>query len=99
MLERLGHTVVCAAASGEQLRTGCDGVAFDLAILDLDMPDVDGLTLAEELWLERKIPVILVSGHSDLQHVNEAVEPISSSIRKPISIAELESAIATAVAK
>ena len=99
VLEQLGHIVVCAAANGEQLRKECHGVEFDLAILDLDMPVADGLSTAEELWVERRVPVILVSGHSDLQHVNESVEPISSCIRKPISIAELELAISNAVQK
>ena len=93
MLERLGHIVVCAAENGEELRAGCIGIEIDLAILDLDMPVVDGLALAEELWLERKIPVIVVSAHSDLEHVNAAVEPISACVRKPISIAALELAI------
>ena len=93
LLEKLGHSVVCAAENGQELKSKCDGIEFDLAILDLDMPVVDGLTMAEELWLERKIPVILVSAHSDLEHVNAAVEPISACVSKPISIAELESAI------
>lgn len=97
LLERLGHTVVCAAENGQELKSKCDGLAFDLAILDLDMPIVDGLTMAEELWVDRKIPVILVSAHSDLEHVNAAVEPISACVSKPISIAELESAIAHAM--
>jgi response regulator NasT len=99
LLERLGHTVVCSAENGEELRALCVGVDFDLAILDLDMPVVDGLTVAEELWLDRKVPVILVSAHSDLEHVNAAVEPVSSCVAKPIDIDELEAAINEAVAK
>lgn len=97
LLEQLGHSVVCAAANGEELRAECSGIDFDLAILDLDMPVVDGLAAAEELWAQRKTPVILVSGHSDLQHVNGEAEPVVCCLRKPISLAELESAIATAV--
>ena len=99
LLEKLGHTVVCAAENGEELRSFCVGIEFDLAIIDLDMPIVDGLTIAEELWLDRKIPVILVSAHSDLEHVNADVEPVAACVRKPISLAELEAAIETAMRK
>jgi response regulator NasT len=97
LLERLGHAVVCAAENGEELRSVCAGIEFDLAIIDLDMPVVDGLTVAEELWLDRKVPIILVSAHSDLEHVNAAVEPVSACVPKPISIAELEAAIDNAI--
>lgn len=99
VLEQLGHTVLCAAANGEQLQRECACLEFDLAILDLDMPVMDGLAAAEELWSKRQIPVILVSGHPDLEFVNGLAEPVACCLCKPISMTALEQAIASAVKK
>ena len=70
---------------------------FDLAIVDLDMPVMDGLAAAEEV--ERKgIPVILVSGHPDSESVVLDEEPVITRITKPASIDRIKEAIALAMA-
>ena len=93
VLEQLGHTVLCAAANGEQLQRECACLEFDLAILDLDMPVMDGLAAAEELWSKRQIPVILEKLLKGL------AEPVACCLCKPISMTALEQAIASAVKK
>jgi response regulator NasT len=97
LLERLGHQVVHAAADGAELLDACRSVDVDLALVDLDMPVVDGLTAAEELT-ERGIPVVLVSGHPDLREVVLEHEPVVTRIMKPATRESLERAIRAALA-
>jgi response regulator NasT len=96
LLERLGHTVVCSAANGEELIDQCANAQVDVAFVDLDMPVVDGLAAAEVVS-ERGIPVILVSGHPDARQVVVENEPVVARIVKPATIDELQRAIRTAL--
>jgi two-component system, response regulator PdtaR len=96
MLECLGHTVVCAAENGAELLEHCVGERIDLVVADLDMPVVDGLAVAEEVS-KKKIPVILVSGHPDVEEIVVEREPIATRMVKPVTLGGLQSAIEQAV--
>lgn len=92
LLEHLGHTVVGAAADGEELIAVCTGQQVDLVISDLDMPGMDGLAAAEELT-ERGIPVVLISGHPDAEALVLEHEPVVTRILKPATVETLRRAI------
>jgi DNA-binding NtrC family response regulator len=96
MLECLGHTIVFAAENGAELVDHCIEEQIDLVLADLDMPVVDGLTVAEE-FSKKKIPVILVSGHPDVEEVVVEREPIVTRMVKPVTIGGLQRAIELAV--
>jgi two-component system, response regulator PdtaR len=92
LLKRLGHEVICAVGNGADLIDRCAGDDIDLAIVDLDMPIMDGLATAEHLT-KCGVPVILISGHPDAQHVVLEHEPIAARLTKPFTIEELQQAI------
>jgi response regulator NasT len=92
LVELLGHRVVCAAADGQELLRVCRSEEVDVAIVDLDMPVVDGLTAAEEIS-EKGIPVVLVSGHPDVKEVVVEHEPVVARIVKPATLESFRSAI------
>lgn len=96
LLELLGHQVVCAAADGAELIKVCADQQVDVAIVDLEMPVVDGLTAAEEI-AERGIPVVLVSGHPDVKEVVIEHEPVVTRIVKPATLESFRTAIAKAL--
>ncbi|HJQ81368.1 MAG TPA: response regulator [Lacipirellulaceae bacterium] len=96
LLERLGHEVVCAAENGEELLDKCQLGTVDLVFVDLDMPVMDGLAAAEHIK-KRGIPVILVSGHADAEHVVLEHEPIVTRLRKPITLEALQESISLAL--
>jgi two-component system, response regulator PdtaR len=98
ILTKLGYDVVCAVANGAGLLDHCQEKHVDVALVDLDMPLVDGLAAAEELSRKR-IPVILVSGHPEAEHVVLNQEPIVTCLFKPVSIDVLRSTIEQAVGK
>ena len=61
------------ASSGTQALAKLGDITADAVLLDIKMPDMDGLTVLERLG-ERsvEVPVIMVSGHADIQTAVEA---------------------------
>jgi two-component system, response regulator PdtaR len=96
LLQSLGHNVVFAAADGADLVEQCLDRSVDVACVDLDMPRMDGLAAAEVL-AGKQIPVILISGHPDIEHIVAEHEPIVTFLTKPISIDTLRLAINQAI--
>lgn len=96
LLTLLGHEVVCEVGDGAALLERCASDQVDVVISDLDMPGVDGLEAAEVIS-KRGIPVILLSGHPDVVHVNIEAEPVAGRLLKPASAAALEDAIRRAL--
>jgi CheY-like chemotaxis protein len=97
LLKALGHEVVHAACDGSELIEVCLGDDVDLVFVDLDMPIMDGLATAE-VYSMKGIPVVLISGHSDVDELVLEHEPVSSCVRKPASLESLRRAIAEAMA-
>lgn len=62
VLKKAGYDVV-EAADGEQALETLKSQSFDLAIVDIWMPKMNGLSLLQELRGQRSdIPIIIVSG-------------------------------------
>jgi two-component system, OmpR family, response regulator len=63
-LEREGHRVLTAADGAQALARVREG-GIDLVILDVLMPELDGLTVCRQLREERAIPIIFLSSRSE----------------------------------
>ncbi|MCI0401386.1 MAG: sigma-54 dependent transcriptional regulator [Gammaproteobacteria bacterium] len=83
---------VSVAENGEQCRHAWRTRRPDLVLLDIWMPDVDGITLLKE-WTEDgglDIPVIMMSGHGSVETAVEATRlGAYDFIEKPLSLAKL----------
>jgi response regulator NasT len=98
ILPRLGHQVVAAARTGWELVEQCRTLKPDLVITDINMPELDGIDAAMEIYREQAIPVILVSAYHDPQLIKGAeADHILAYLIKPIKQADLEPAIAIAM--
>jgi len=98
-LPRLGHKVVAVAQTGRELVEQCGAVCPDLVITDINMPDMDGIEAALQIYRERPVPVILVSAFPDAEMMTRAEsDQILGYLVKPIRQADLELAIALAMA-
>jgi two-component system, response regulator PdtaR len=98
MLPRLGHEVVAAAETGWELVEHCRALHPDLVITDINMPGLDGIDAAVEIYREQAIPVILVSAYHNPQLIARAeADHILAYLLKPIKQADLEPAIAIAM--
>ena len=80
------------AANGQDARGEISKRKPDLILLDIWMPDVDGLTLLRE-WVEAgkiTMPVIVMSGHASIDSAIEATKiGASAFLEKPFSVNKL----------
>jgi response regulator NasT len=98
ILPRLGHEVVAAARTGRELVEQCRALNPDLVITDINMPELDGIDAANEIYREQPVPVILVSAYHDPELIKRAeADHILAYLIKPIKQADLEPAIAIAI--
>lgn len=75
-LEQQGHNVAFAE-NGRQALERLRGEPFDLVLLDIEMPEMDGFQVLEELLHDprlRDIPVIMVSAMEELDGVVKCIE-------------------------
>jgi two-component system nitrogen regulation response regulator NtrX len=87
------HYVVSVAANGNEARQARKERRPDLILLDIWMPDVDGITLLKE-WQqsddEPAPPVVVMSGHGTVETAVEATRlGAYDFLEKPISMAKL----------
>ena len=83
---------VTVAADAREARAARDDKNFDLILLDIWMPDTDGITLLRE-WSESgdlKSPVVMMSGHGTVDTAVEATRlGAFDFVEKPLSLAKL----------
>jgi len=76
-LESLGHTQITEAVNGEQAYELLQKEAFDLIILDWNMPVMDGMTLLKKIRSNQAyadVKVIMCTSESDKKKVVEAMK-------------------------
>ena len=84
--------VVSVAENGGQARALYESTQPDLILLDIWMPDIDGITLLAEWKKTGKFntPVVMMSGHGTVETAVEATrEGAYDFIEKPLSLAKL----------
>jgi DNA-binding NtrC family response regulator len=91
ILEDEGYAVE-TAGNGEAARAAFTSQTPDLVLLDIWMPDVDGISLLRE-WSESgrlDCPVVMISGHGTLETAVEATRlGAHDFIQKPLSLDKL----------
>jgi DNA-binding response OmpR family regulator len=81
---------VSVAADGAQLRATMRDNAIDLMLLDLGLPDEDGLTLMRDLRLHWQGPVIIISGRGEsVERVVGLELGADDYVTKPFDLREL----------
>ncbi len=91
ILSEEGYTVETAANAAEA-RSACARQAPDLVLLDIWMPDTDGISLLREWQLAQSFsaPVVMMSGHGTVETAVEATRlGAVDYVEKPLSLAKL----------
>ena len=89
-LRALGFEVVAEATTGRQAVELASRCEPDLAILDIKMPELDGIAAAREITAHRPVPVILLTAYSEPELVERATEAgVFAYLVKPVSEEDL----------
>jgi DNA-binding NtrC family response regulator len=92
---------VTAAADADEARSARAETKFDLILLDIWMPDTDGITLLRE-WSDSgdlACPVVIMSGHGTVDTAVEATRlGAFDFVEKPLSLAKLLRTVEAALA-
>ena len=68
-----GFEVIAEAADGEEAIARAEELKPDLVVMDIKMPNMDGITAAKRM-AELKIPVVLLTAFSQKELVEQAAE-------------------------
>jgi class 3 adenylate cyclase len=101
-LEQQGHRVV-HAENGRQALATLRAQPFDLVLLDIEMPEMDGFQVLEHLTTDAElcnIPVIIISNVEDLESIVKSIElGAEDYLHKPITPTLLKARIASSLEK
>jgi response regulator NasT len=98
MLENLGYAVVGEAGDGAAAVNLARSLKPDLVLMDIKMPDMDGIAAAQTLGAERVAPVLLLTAYSDREFIDRAVDAgVMGYLVKPFAEAQLKPAIDVAL--
>lgn len=94
-LRDLGHDVV-GADNGPSALDRIEAQAFDIAFIDLRLPEIDGMSLlAKAGSIRPTMPVVVITGHGTMETVIEALRlGAADFLAKPAKLADVDAVLA-----
>ncbi|MBX9773898.1 MAG: response regulator [Xanthobacteraceae bacterium] len=87
------YTSIDTACDGAEARTRLSQASYDIIVLDIEMPQLDGLSLLHEIRADQKLrhlPVIMLTGHDDIASIDRAYHTGANSFAtKPVNWRQL----------
>lgn len=100
MLSHLGYDVVGEASDGREAVELADRLRPDLVIMDIRMPELDGISAAQELAVRRIAPVVLLTAYSEQSLIGRAKDAgVCGYLVKPFRETELMPVIELALSR
>ena len=100
MLRESGYNVIGEAANGREAISLARHLKPDLAILDVKMPEIDGISAAEVITSEKLAAVLMLTAFSQRELVERARDAGAMAyLVKPFSISDLTPAIEMALGR
>ncbi|WP_028950642.1 chemotaxis response regulator CheY [Sulfurihydrogenibium subterraneum] len=97
LLTQLGYTNVDEAENGKEALAKLKQQKYDLVLLDWNMPEMDGITLLQEIRKDpdlKNIPVIMVTAEAKKENVLQAIQTGANNyIVKPFTAETLKEKI------
>jgi len=100
MLQKMGHSVV-VASNGKEALSLLTTHGFDLVLMDIQMPEMDGLTATRKIRERERetrlhLPILAMTAHAMKGDRERCIEAgMDGYVSKPINSQELEAAIAS----
>ncbi|MBR1759895.1 MAG: response regulator [Schwartzia sp.] len=100
MLEEAGHEVVGETANGRRAVAIVRDTRPDLVVLDIKMPDMDGVEAARMIAADHLAPVLLLTAFDDAELIRRATEAgVLAYLVKPVSEKSLFPAMEIALSR
>lgn len=100
MLEENGHEVVGTATTGRAALELAAAAKPDLMILDIKMPELDGLETAQRIMRTRPMPIVMLTAYSQRELVEQAkAAAVFAYLVKPVKEESLALTLDLAVAR
>ncbi len=100
LLEAAGFEVCAEARNGLEAVQLAQSEEPDIAILDVKMPELDGIEAARRILDQRSIPIVMLTAYSQEELVSRAVEAgVFGYLVKPFRDEDLIPALSTARAR
>ena len=100
MLSHLGYEVIAEASDGRSAVELARKLLPDLIIMDIKMPDIDGISAAGELARDHVAPVVLLTAYSESSLIGRAKDAgVCGYLVKPFRETELMPVIELALAR
>ena len=99
LLKNEGYFVF-SAANGKEAVEIAKNNPLDLAILDLKMPEMDGITALKRIKeIDRNIEVLVITGYGDLQSLRDVIEQegVFDYLLKPFAPSDIKHSIKSAL--
>ncbi|AVK85545.1 DNA-binding response regulator [Lysinibacillus sp. B2A1] len=93
-LEQEGYQVTWATTGLEGLADFQTGT-FDLVLVDWMLPEMDGLTVCQNIRWESEVPILMMSARKEEADKVEGLQGADDYIAKPFSLEELKARIAS----
>ena len=99
-LERMGHQVAGRAVDGRQAVALTRSLQPDVVLMDIAMPELDGLEATRQIQEQCPRPVVLLTAHDETEFVNRATTlGVGAYLVKPPNGPELARTMAIAEAR
>ncbi|WDM24195.1 response regulator transcription factor [Paenibacillus polymyxa] len=89
--ESHGFRVCCEARNGQEALQEADRHQPHLALVDINMPFIDGIELAERLKVKfERIVIVFISGHNEFEYLQKAIRTgVQDYLLKPFNAEEM----------
>ncbi|MDX1520607.1 MAG: response regulator, partial [Anaerolineae bacterium] len=99
-LEDIGYTVLDKATSGQQAVALTQSLAPDVVLMDIEMPDMDGIEASRQIARLCPTPVVVLTAYDTPDLVQQAtVAGIGAYLIKPPDKQAMDRAITIAIAR
>ena len=100
ILEQHGMIVVAEARNGAEALELARAERPDVALLDLRMPELDGIEAARRMYAEQPLPIVMLTALSDRANVEQAIDAgVFTYLVKPFKETDVVPAIRAAAAR